>query len=192
MTTVLALHGSPRRRGNSWSLLQQAVLGAKQRAAQVVCQRAADLAVAPCIACDHCRREGRCVQHDDLAQLYPMLETVDVILIATPVYFMGPPAQLKAIIDRCQVQWWSRQAKKSSQKSERSGYLLSVAGGNLAHSFDGLVMTIKSLFWSLDVRYAGELLVPDVDQVGAINDHPEVLQKAFELGFQAVSKKQRA
>ncbi len=176
---VLGIHGSPRMGGNSHRLLERALQGAEQAGAEVTMLRASGLAISPCLACDSCKETGICVQEDDMRKVHEQLEDADAILLATPVYFSGPPAQLKVLIDRCQVEWRQRQGRNPK---ERDGYLLAVAATDRPSTFDALRSIVKAFFWALAVRYKGELLVPGVDEKGHIENHPEKLEEAFELG----------
>ena len=62
----------------------------------------ADYKVNPCIGCNSCfTREGnKCFQNDDMVGIYEKLKTADMVVVASPVYFYGISAQLKAVIDR--------------------------------------------------------------------------------------------
>jgi hypothetical protein len=70
----------------------------------------------------------------------------------------------------------------------RKGFFISVGGRhNLPSLFDAELVTIKSLFRTLDVNYIGNLLIPDIDAKGAIRQNPQALQKAFEEGRQFIT-----
>jgi hypothetical protein len=47
---------------------------------------------------------------------------------------------------------------------------------------------VKSVFLSLNVKYAGELVFSGVDEKGAILKVPDALEKAFQAGVDLVSK----
>ena len=56
-----------------------------------------------CLGCARCREnpdEIACVQNDDAIDIMERMIASDVVLFASPVYFWGFPAQLKALIDR--------------------------------------------------------------------------------------------
>ena len=63
---------------------------------------AANYNVNPCIGCNSCFTcEGnKCFQNDDMVHIYEKLRNADIVVIASPVYFYGISAQLKAIVDR--------------------------------------------------------------------------------------------
>jgi multimeric flavodoxin WrbA len=53
-----------------------------------------------CTGCYDCKKNGRCAQKDDMAQILDSMVAADVIVLATPVYFYSMCAQMKTVIDR--------------------------------------------------------------------------------------------
>jgi multimeric flavodoxin WrbA len=119
---VLALLGSPRKHGNTATLLQ-ALLdglaeGRKHSIREVFLQ---GLDIHPCRNCDACRkvqkdreiqpdrkvqkaREIRpdrvCAIEDDMHELFGSFSAADLVVFATPIYWWSVSAQLKLFIDR--------------------------------------------------------------------------------------------
>lgn len=100
---VVALSGSPRPGSNVDGLVEAALAGAREAGAETLHLAARDLRVLPCQACgpDPVPDGGPCIYHDDMDRVYTALERATGVLVATPVFFSGPSAQLKAVIDRC-------------------------------------------------------------------------------------------
>lgn len=101
VSNIVVLAGSVRKGGNTELLVQAFVDGAKKNN-NVEVISVADYNVHPCIECNTCfDREGHeCFQKDDMTKVYEKLKMADVLVIASPVYFYGVSAQLKALIDR--------------------------------------------------------------------------------------------
>lgn len=59
----------------------------------------------PCKACYACFRTGSCVQKDDMAEILEKAEKADVLLLATPTYFLTMSGQMKVMIDRLLPKW---------------------------------------------------------------------------------------
>jgi multimeric flavodoxin WrbA len=99
---VLVIMGSPRKRGNSTILAEEAAKGARRIGAEVEIVRLRDVAIGPCLACESCRRKGAkgCVQDDGMTLLYPKLRAADAIVISSPVYWFTMSAQVKLLMDR--------------------------------------------------------------------------------------------
>lgn len=100
---ILVITASPRSNGNSAVLASHIVKGAEASGAnvEVVDVTKLEHKVAGCMACDGCHPDNlRCVQEDDITDLVADFPNYDTIVLVTPVYFFGFPAQLKIMIDR--------------------------------------------------------------------------------------------
>lgn len=188
---VLGIAGSPRRGGNTDLLLEQAIAGAGNAGAETETILLREMDIAPCLHCDGCLKEGKCVIDDDMQLVYPKLREADRLVIASPMFFMGLTAQTKAMIDRCQALWALKYVLKQpvalNSGGERKGFFLSVGGTGFSNLFQSAMPTIKSWFVVIEVKYAGELTFAKIDAKGAIKQHPTAMQDAFEAGKQLVS-----
>nr|MDO8088888.1 flavodoxin family protein [Candidatus Sigynarchaeum springense] len=99
---VLIVLGSPRKNGNSTILANNCADGARQAGADVEVVTLQGLNIAPCNACDACRKKpgAGCTINDDMIPLYKKIEQADAIVLATPTYWFNMSAQLKTFIDR--------------------------------------------------------------------------------------------
>jgi multimeric flavodoxin WrbA len=188
---ILAISGSPRKSGNTELLLHEAIRGAESAGATIDHIRLDDLNFSPCTECGACHETGVCVLKDDMQTLYPKLLSMDGIIIAAPVFFMGLPAHAKAFVDRCQPLWAMKyilNKRMTGPSGElRPGAFLSVGGTGFDYMFDGSVNSIKSLFSVLDVKYCEDLLVKRIDEKGSILEDEESLKQAHNLGRHVAS-----
>lgn len=97
---ILVLTGSPRKNGNSNTLADSFIKGATEAGHEVARFDAAFKNVHPCIACNSCGMDGPCVFKDDFEFVRDNIVTADAVVFATPMYYFGISAQLKAVIDR--------------------------------------------------------------------------------------------
>ena len=56
--------------------------------------------IRPCMHCDYCLENKRCIIEDDMADVYRNLQDADGIILATPVLSGGISSNLSAIMDR--------------------------------------------------------------------------------------------
>ena len=100
---IVAIAGSPRKNGNSTSLMRLAVEGAQERGATAVVFSAKEMNVAGRLACGSCKRaaDAVCVQNDDMHAVYAEIRDSDALLLASPVYFYGLTSWIKQVVDRC-------------------------------------------------------------------------------------------
>jgi len=102
---ILAFNGSPRLKGNTATMLDHAVAGARDAGAAVETCNLYRMKYSGCVSCFTCKRLDKerpivCAVKDDLQPVLEKIRTVDAILIATPVYFGGETASTRALIER--------------------------------------------------------------------------------------------
>ncbi|MDM8000083.1 MAG: flavodoxin family protein [Dehalococcoidia bacterium] len=180
---ILGIMGSPRAGGNTDLLLDAVLEGARRQGAEVEKIIVDRLNISPCREYYGCLKDGECTIRDDMDALYPKLVEADVVVVASPIFFYGVTAQLKALIDRCQALWARKHwLKRNWPGAGRRGAFIAVGATRGATLFDGSKATVKYFFKTIGVEYAAELLIRGVDQKGDIKKHPSALKDAFEMG----------
>jgi hypothetical protein len=182
---VLGILGSPRTSGNSSTLLEQALAGAASAGAQTEVLRVAELPISGCRACGYCENADGCQIQDAMQEVYPRLLAANVILLAAPVFFYGVPAQLKALIDRCQTCFCKRRREKKDaphRVARGRGYLIGVGALTRTDLFVGIEHTARYFFQALNLTYAGALLLKGLEGPNAARDDQSVCRRAFEFG----------
>lgn len=189
--TILAISSSPRRGGNSETLLDEAMKGALSIGARVEKVSLCDFTIAPCVECYGCAKTGRCVVEDDFQRFYLSFLAVDRIILATPVFFMSVSAQGKALIDRCQCLWVRKYRLKTRIGGragvKRRGYLIASAGSGLPDSFDCARKTALYFYKTVDMEFSGDVCVNKLEDRGDVEKRPEELKAAFEMGLAAAN-----
>ncbi|MCI6886416.1 MAG: flavodoxin family protein [Lachnospiraceae bacterium] len=97
---ILIVVGSARMQGNTDKLAEAFGKGAMENGHQVTRIHLGKTRINPCLGCNVCRKESGCVQKDGFQEFASAFLTSDVVVLATPLYFWGMSAQLKAVIDR--------------------------------------------------------------------------------------------
>ena len=188
---IVGLVGSPRKKSNTDLLVDKMLEGARASGQSTEKLYLYDSEISPCIDCRECKK-GRfqCVVEDDMQMIYRELGETDRVVLASPIQFMGPTAQMKLMIDRCQALWARKYVLKMpplDTDRERKGLFISVGALKKANLFEPTLTIVKSLFRVLDITYAGELVFPGMDEKGAIAKHPEALEQAFLTGQKLVT-----
>lgn len=187
---VVGISGSPRRSGNTDSLLNKALEGALSEGAFVEKIFLNDLSFKPCQACGRCHKTGACGVRDDMAVIYRKIDRADAVIIASPIYFGSVTAQLKAMIDRFHGVWTAKNILnlRRSGKRRRKGYFLSAAGASGKKYFLDARKIIRNLFATLDIRYSGELFCGGLDEKGGVLSDEKAMKKAFMIGKAAADQ----
>jgi len=100
---VLAINASPHMdKGNTAMILGPFLEGMRDSGADVDLYYTRKLKIEPCQGDLSCwlQLPGECAVKDDMQMLYPKFHEADVIIFATPIYYLSVPGPLKNLIDR--------------------------------------------------------------------------------------------
>lgn len=176
MSNIVILVGSMRKNGNTDLLAQAFAEGArKNNSVEIV--SVADYKVNPCIGCNSCfAREGnKCFQNDDMDRVYDKLRVADIVVVASPVYFYGVSAELKAVIDRLHT-------PMRNEFSVKKLALLLVGAAELPELFDAIKLQYQMILHFFHLEDAGMVLVRGVREKGDIEGNA-ALKEAYDLGL---------
>jgi arsenate reductase len=177
---VLGLQGSPRRKGNTSTLLSTFLDEAQSLGADTDVIDVPRRRITPCQECGNCEKKGFCPIDDEMQEVYPLLREADIIVMGTPVFFYGPTAQLKCLIDRSQVLWSRRYVFKLEDPGRRwrHGILLSVGATKGKDLFVGINLTAKYFFDAVGAKFDGGLTYIKIEGPDDIIRHPTALEDA--------------
>jgi multimeric flavodoxin WrbA len=189
MPDVLGIASSPRKNGNSETLLDACLKGAAEAGASHEKIRICELKISPCLNCGGCEETGKCVIDDDMQALFKNFSDSPILIVSAPVFFMGLPAQLKAAVDRCQSIWVRKYLlhRRMPNPDARRALFIQIGGMKKEKVFEGGLVTIASFFATLDYGFHEKLLLNDIDAKGDVNLHPTALAQAQQMGLDIVA-----
>jgi multimeric flavodoxin WrbA len=139
---ITVLQGSPNSNCSTAMLVERFADGAREAGHTVDVVEVAKKRISPCTGCVKCGFGGPCVLSDDFDELRAQILASDMVVFATPLYYYGMTAQLKAVIDRfCS-------ANPSITGKRLKSALLTVAWNADDWTFDALMVHYRTL-----VRY---------------------------------------
>ena len=176
MKNVLIISTSLRGGSNSELLAKECAKGAEEAGNRVELLSLKGKKIQYCIGCLSCIKTGKCVQKDDAPEIMEKLRRADVLVFATPIYYYEMCGQMKTLLDRMNPLY-------SSDYAFREVYMIATAadGGDstFEKAYNGLQGWVdcfpKAKLCGL---VAGEEIGDPKDAV----NHPDVMEKAFELG----------
>jgi multimeric flavodoxin WrbA len=169
---VLAFNSSPNmQNGNTALILNPFLQGMKQAGAEVDLYYTKNMKINPCQADYACimRTKGKCIQQDDMQQVYPKLKEADIIIFATPLYFDGMTATMKTLIERLWLPSGTpflelrdgRVRHPISKETKKAKIvLISNCGFWEMDNFVSLLAHMKAICENTDLEFAGALLRP--------------------------------
>lgn len=100
MKKILVIQGGGRANGNTAQLVNHFVKGASDAGYEIEVVSLLKYEVKGCLGCNACRYGKPCIQKDDFAEIIPKIESADMIVFASPLYFWTISSKLKAFIER--------------------------------------------------------------------------------------------
>lgn len=149
---VLVLQGSPNANVSTAMLAREFAAGARDAGQDTEIVNVATLDIAPCTGCVACGYDGPCALSDDFDGLREQILAADMLVFATPLYYYGMTAQLKAALDR----FCSANPRISGKRLKSA--LLAVAWNDDDWTFDALEAHYDTLVRYLNLQDCGRVL----------------------------------
>lgn len=171
---ILVITGSPRKNGNSNTLAENFIKGAEEAGHTVVRFDSAFKNVHPCIACNKCGMNGECVFKDDFEFVKANIIDADTVVFATPMYYFGISAQIKAVIDRFY-------AINGQIHVPKKAVLLMTYADTSEKEAQPIISHYEALIKYLGWSDAGKVIAPGVWPEGAVK-YTKYPEDAYTLG----------
>lgn len=172
---ILVISTSPRKGGNSETLADAFIRGAKEAGNQVEKVCLYDKTIGFCKGCLACLKSHRCVIHDDADIIAQKMKEADVLVFATPIYYYEMCGQMKTMLDRANPLY-------DSDYNFREVYLLATAAEEEESTIDGAVKGLSGwIFCFPKAHFAGTVFGGGADAAGTINGNPALTQ-AYKMG----------
>ena len=174
---TLILNGSPHKNGDTAALISALREYLCGEVTQIDCYRAN---ISPCVDCRWCTKNPGCAIKDEMQDIYPIIESCDNIVIASPVYFSLPTAPVLSVCSRIQTYFCASFFRKSPVpiKPKRGGILLAGGGsGSAAPAED----TARRILKYMKAKQIGPVVASlATDKIPARED-PSIHQQAQAL-----------
>jgi multimeric flavodoxin WrbA len=174
---ILAISCSPRKKGNTATLLTEALKGAQQEGAGVELYSVSDKTIEPCDGCRTCAETGQCHIKDDMHELFEKMLEADGIIFGTPVYFYTMSGQAKTVIDRT-----TSLGRPGRSLANKVGGVVAVAGSL------GLASAVKDLYFYIISRHMlpASYVAAYAGPEGDVRKLEKCMKAAHDLGRQMV------
>ena len=183
---IIAIYGSPRRKGNTAALLKKAVEGARDFGAEVEEIMLRDLKISPCLEIYGCAQAGECAIKDDFQKVRDKILDSRGLMLASPVFFYAVSSHTKILMDRFQSLWvkknWVDKLPADQRSIKRKGLFISVGATKGKKLFDGILLSVRYFFDVLDMELWKALLYRQLDFQDDVLKHSEYLEEAYNAG----------
>jgi multimeric flavodoxin WrbA len=179
MTKILGIVGSPRKKGNTHILVSKILEGAEAEGAETDILLLGKLKIRECDGCHACWKGKPCSKKDDMNDVYPMIAESGGIVFGTPVYWYGPTALIKALVDR--FVYFNCPENRPQVRSKRAALAVPFEE-DTPETADLVVAMFERSLAYLEMELVGQVIVPGVGEKGSVLEKEANLKAAYELG----------
>jgi multimeric flavodoxin WrbA len=210
---LIAFNGSPRKKGNTATLLRHAIEGAKEVGAKTELIHLYDLDYKGCTSCYACKRiggksYGHCAMNDDLRPVLKKAGAADAILIGSPIYYAITTGETRCFLERLMYPYsvydkerstlfgrkirtgfiYTAGAKEETVKEmgfDRNAQMTEMAMARIFGSCESVFVTNTSPFDDYS-KYVSTLFDPEEKKKHLKEQFPKDCKKAYEFGSRLV------
>ncbi len=160
---ILTLLGSARKKGNTATVLEwvEQELTALGHAVTRIYLHGRNLN--GCMGCGQCKNvpdAPGCVQKDDIPEILDRMVSADLVIFASPLYFWGVSAQIKAVIDRTYSLYTRYHQQDHASLLEGRGQSLLVTGaGSLENNAEAAFTAFSRIKNPHKTTHPGDLFI---------------------------------
>ncbi len=212
---LIAFNGSPRKKGNTATLLRHAIEGAKEKGAKTELIHLYDLDYKGCTSCFACKRiggksYGHCAMKDDLLPVLRKVEAADAILIGSPIYYAITTGETRCFLERLMYPYSVYDKERSTLfgRKIRTGFIYTAGAKEemvqemgFDRNAQATEMAMARIFGSCESmfvtdtlqfddysKYVSTLFNPEAKKKHRDEQFPKDCKKAYELGARLVRR----
>ena len=158
---VVVLHGSPHKNSHTEKLTEEYLKDFEN----ITHINLFGADILPCNDCKYCHKNDGCFLKDGFEDIAKEIENADIIVLSTPVYFLGFPAPVKAFIDRTQ-QFFVRRilTKRENLIHNKEGILIATCGSDDISAVENLNAPAKMVFSVFGAKLKDTIFLTNTDK----------------------------
>ncbi len=184
MKRVIAFCGSPRKAGNTETLLRAMLEGAESKGATVQYRDLNSMRIRGCQACNWCKENVSdfCVQQDDMQTVYEDIRDSDAVIFGTPIYMWQMTGQMKTMVDRLYGLILSGFDSKIGPRKTAMVFTQAAPDG----AFQAYIDSTADVFRFLKFDVNDVLIAAGTEEPEKIMENKDLIEKAFSIGASLV------
>ena len=179
---VCALFGGPHKKGNTATLLEYVLEGARSVGHETHRLDVASMDIHPCKGCMGCKspKAKGCVQRDDMGQILEAVKAADILILASPMYWWNLAGPLKNVVDRFFSLPFNAQSEKSVFAGKKLMLVMTSGQPAATDGREGLELILAKMCDFTGMTWLGTLST-GTGQTSLAEQH-DVLNAAREAG----------
>lgn len=180
---ALAINGSPRKGGNTETLLNAVLNPLQQGGWDTEYIQIGGKNIRGCLACNKCfeKKDGQCIVKTDIFNevMRKMLQA-DALILGSPTYFTDVSAEMKALLDRS---GYVAYANDHAFRGKIGAAVIAVRRGGATHAYDTInhmyqmsqMILPGSTYWNFGVGHDKEDVLKDEEGLRNMRNLGEII-----------------
>lgn len=179
---ICVLFGGHKKKGNTATLLEAVLTGAKEKGHEIERLNLVDLEIKPCLGCMACKKEGAtgCIQNDDMPKVVDAVVAADLLIFASPMYWWNVTGPLKTTIDRFFALPFVAATGQSAFAKKKLLLVMTSGQPAMRDGREGLAMIFSKMCSFTGMEWLGIISTGTNDQ--PMQEQTEVISKARAFG----------
>jgi len=189
MKRALIINGSLRAGGNSDQIIASLVAGAKRGETSIVHYILRNHLIRDCVGFYFCYRNSECALDDEMKNIHREIQSADVLILASPLYWWGVTGLMKTFIDRLYLYYPRRNAKLIAGKKAiilTPMHVNEKEHGKEAYEseIEPITLTYGHILKRLGIEILDMVFFPGVGKKGEARKNAAYIEGASKLGEQ--------
>ena len=186
---VIGIVGSPRKNGNTETLVRAVLEGSKEKGHETEIFLLGEIRYQGCQACMYCKTHDRCKLEDDLTPVMKAIEDADAIVLGAPIYMMQYSGQFKLFQDRL-YQFLGTGSRRTSEgydfkvslKPGKKAIVITTQGNPDPKMFESAINGLTLGLKMFDFHINDSILLTGGNSPGAARENKDLIERAKEDG----------
>ena len=183
MVKVLAFMGSPRKKGNVDTILDEIIKGVNDNNVEVKKYYLNDMNIKGCQGCLYCRKVPTCAFKDDMIDIYEDIKSAEYIIIGSPVYICQVSAQTKLLLDRLYPLTEINKSKHLPRFGQKKLIMVYTQAAPISFLFKKYFKYTAKHLKGMGLNNYKTIVVTKAFERNSTKKNFKVLKKAYKLGM---------
>ena len=179
---VIGIVGSPRKNGNTETLVQAVLDGAKDKGYTTEKFNLNELEFAGCQACMYCKGHDHCKLKDDLVKVMDAVRDADAVVFGAPIYMSQLNGQFRLFQDRMYM--FLGKDFKVSLKPGKKAVIVTSQGNPDQNMFEGPAKEFANQLKMFGFQVVDTIRMTAGNSIAAVKERKDLLERATNAGRQ--------
>lgn len=182
MAKIVAFVGSPRKKGNVDTIIDELIKGANKNNVEVKKYYLNDMNIKGCQGCLYCRKTPTCAFKDDMINVYEDIKEAEYVIIGSPIYICQVSAQTKLLLDRLYPLTEIDKAKHTPRFGVKKLIMVYTQAAPFSFIFRRYFRYTAKHLKGMGLNHYKTILSTKAFEMNSTKNNLKVLEKAYELG----------